>query len=138
MALPSVGGGRQFGDGNLNEIVIGSMAAPQTATSSATLTVAQVTGGVLVGDPSTSAASYTLPTAAAIDAAMGNMKVGSTFDLTIINLGTSSGVITVLTGTGITLSGMVTMPITTSAGSSGTFRFRKTATTPTFTCYRVS
>ncbi len=137
MALPSVGGGYQPNDGNLNEIRIGVMAAPQTATATATLTAAQVTGGVLVGDPSTSAASYTLPTAAAIDAVMTNLKVGSTFDWTVINLGTSSGVITILTGTGITLVGMVTMPITTSAGSSGTFRFRKTGDA-TYTAYRVS
>lgn len=138
MAIPSVGGGYQPNDGNLNELRIGVMAAPQTATATATLTAAQVTGGVLVGDPSTSAASYTLPTASAIDAVMTNMKVGSTFDLTVINLGTSSGVITILAGTGITLVGMVTMPITTSAGSTGTFRFRKTATTPTYTAYRVA
>jgi len=138
MAIPNVGGGYQQNDGNLNELRIGVMAAPQTATATATLTAAQVTGGVLVGDPSTSAASYTLPTAADIDAVMTNMKVGSTFDLTIVNLGTSSGIITVITNTGLTLVGMVTMPITTSAGSSGTFRFRKTATTPTYTVYRVS
>lgn len=137
MALPSVGGGYQQNDGNLNEIRIGVMAAPQTATSSATLTAAQVTGGVLVGDPSTSAANYTLSTAASIDAVMTNLKVGSTFDLTIINLGTSSGVITVLTGTGITLVGMATLPITTSAGSSGTWRFRKTGDAA-YTAYRVS
>ncbi len=137
MALPSVGGGYQPNDGNLNELRIGVMAAPQTASGTATLTAAQVTGGVLVGDPSTSAASYTLPTGTQIDAVMTNLKVGSTFDLTIINLGTSSGVITVLVGTGITLSGMVTMPITTSAGSSGTFRFRKTDTA-TYTVYRIS
>lgn len=137
MALPSVGGGYQSNDGNLNEIRIGVMGSPQTATATANLTAAQVTGGVLVGDPSTSAASYTLPTGTAIEAVMTNLKVGSTFDLTIINLGTSSGVITVVTNTGLTLSGMVTMPITTSAGSSGTFRFRKTDTA-TFTVYRVS
>lgn len=137
MALPSVGGGYQPNDGNLNELRIGVMAAPQTATATATLTAAQVTGGVLVGDPSTSAASYTTPTGTAIDAVMTNMKVGSTFDLVVINLGTSSGVITILAGTGITLVGMVTMPITTSAGSSGTFRFRKTGT-GTYTVYRVA
>lgn len=137
MALPSVGGGYQPNDGNLNELRIGVMASPQTATSTATLTAAQVTGGVLVGDPSTSAANYTFPTGTAIDGVMTNLKVGSTFDLTIINLGTSSGVITVVTNTGLTLVGMLTLPITTSAGSSGTFRFRKTGD-GTYTVYRVS
>lgn len=137
MALPSIGGGYQNTDGNLNELRIGTMASPQTAAGTATLTAAQVTGGVLVGNPSTSAANYTLPTAASIDAVMTNLKVGSTFDLTIINLGTSSGVITVLVGTGITLVGMVTLPITTAAGSSGTFRFLKTGTAA-YTAYRVA
>lgn len=137
MALPNVGGGYQVGDGNLNELNLGFMAEPQTATSTATLTAAQVTGGVLVANPSTSAASYTLPTATAIDAVMTNAKVGSTFDWTVINLGTSSGVVTILVGTGITLTGMVTLPITTSAGSTGTFRFRKTATAA-WTAYRIA
>lgn len=136
-ALPSVGGGQQIGDGDLQELLMGYMPAPQTATSTATLTVAQITGRFLVGDPSTSAASYTLPTGTATDAVMTNAKVGSTFDLTIINLGTSSGVITLLVGTGWTIVGMATMPITTSAGSSGTFRCRKTGV-GTWTAYRIS
>ena len=48
MALPSVGGGYQFNDGNLNELTIGVQPAPQTATSTATLTVTQLLGGLLV------------------------------------------------------------------------------------------
>jgi hypothetical protein len=137
MAIPSVGGGQQIGDGNLNELKIGVMPAPQTATSTATLTTAQILGGVLVGDPSTSAASYTLPTVADTEAVLVNAKVGSTFDLHVINLGTSSGIITMVVGTGWTLSGMVTLPITTLAGSSGLFRARKTGT-GAWTMYRVS
>lgn len=137
MALPSVGGGQQINDGNLNELVIGTMPAPQTATATATLTAAQVTGGMLVGNPSTSAASYTLPTVAAVEAVMVNAKVGSYFELIVINLGTSSGVITFVTNTGWTLVGMLTLPITTSAGSSATFRAYKTAA-GAWTLYRVS
>ena len=137
MALPSVGGGYQVGDGNRNEILMGDQPAPQTATSTATLSAAQVTGGILVGDPSTSAANYTLPSVTDVEAVMVNAKVNNTFDLTIINLGTSSGVITVVAGTGWTLVGMVTLPITTSAGSSGTFRARKTGT-GAWTLYRVA
>ena len=80
-----------------NEALLEMWASTKWATATATLTAAQVTGGVLVGDPSTSAASYTLPTASAIDAVMTNMKVGSTFDLTVINLGTSSSVTAAVT-----------------------------------------
>jgi hypothetical protein len=71
-----------------------------------------------------------------LDAALPNKKINTTFDLTIINLGTSSGVITVVTGTGITLVGMATLPITTAAGSSGTWRFRKTGVAA-WTAYRI-
>lgn len=137
MALPSIGGGEQIGDGNVNELQLGYMAAPQTATSTATLTAAQMTGGMLVGNPSTSAANYTLPTVATVEAILTNAKVGSTFDWFIVNLGTSSGVITVVTNTGWTLSGMVTLPITTSAGSSGHFRAYKTGS-GAWTLYRIS
>lgn len=137
MALPNVGGGYQPTDGNLSELVLGTQATPQTATSTATLTAAQITGGILVGDPSTSAASYTLPTVALTEAVVTNAKVGSFFDLNIINLGTSSGIITILVGTGWTLVGMVTLPITTSAGSSAVFRCVKTGV-GTWTAYRRS
>ena len=137
MALPKVGGGYQQNDGNLNELVIGKAAAPQTATTTATLTAAQITGGLLVGSPGTGAASYTLPVVADVEAILTNEKVGSTFTFTIVNLGTSSGVITIVTNTGWTLVGMLTMPITTSAGSSGTFMARKTGD-GTMTLYRVS
>ena len=140
MALPSVGGGYQDTDGNQNEITIGVQPAPQTATATATLTVAQTTGGILVGNPSTTAASYTLPTAALLDATMTNMKVNSTFSLVIINLGTSTGLITVVVGTGITAVGNLIVAITGSAagvGGAGEFLFRKTGDAA-YTVYRVA
>ena len=140
MALASIGGGYQFTDGNQNELPMGTQVAPQTATATATLSVAQVTGGLLVGNPVTTAASYTLPTATLLDAQMTNMKVNSTFTLTIINLGTSTGLITVVAGAGITTSGNLVVAITGSAagvGGAATFLFRKTDTAA-YTVYRVS
>jgi hypothetical protein len=140
MALASVGGGYQYTDGNQNEQTIGTQAAQQTATSTATLTVAQITGGILVGSPSTTAANYTLPTATLIDATMTNMKTNSTFTLVVINLGTSTGLITVVVGTGITSVGNLVVPITGSAaGVSGAaeFLFRKTDTAA-YSVYRVA
>ena len=140
MALPTIGGGQQIGDGNLNELLLGFNAAPQTATATATLTVTQIINGLLVGNPSTSAASYTLPTAALIDATVTNAKVGSTFDLTIINLGTSTGLITVVVGTGITAVGNLVVAITGSAagvGGAAQFRFRKTGDAA-YTVYRIA
>lgn len=136
MALPSVGGGSQLGDGNVNEETMAFMAPVQTATSTATLTATQITGKILVGDPSTSAASYTLPTVVLLEALLTNAHIGSTFDLTVINLGTSSGVITVLVGTGWTIVGKATVPITTTDGSSVTFRALKTGS-GAWTLYNV-
>ena len=140
MALPSVGGGYQFNDGNTNELEIDTQAAQQTATATATLTTAQTLGGLLVGDPTTTAATYTFPTATAIDAVMTNMKTNSTFRLTVINLGTSTGLITMAVGTGITAVGNLVVAITGSAagvGGAAQFLFRKTGTAA-YTVYRVA
>jgi len=135
MALPNGAGGYQVGAGNRAETVLGALAAPQTATSTATLTAAQVTGNWLVANPSTSAATYTLPTAALIDAAVPNATVGSTFDLAVVNVGTSSGTVTLATATGITDGGnaFVAVAITSSA----LFRFRKTAE-GAYTVYKIA
>ena len=140
MALPSVGGGYQFTDGNTNELEIDTQAAQQTATATATLTTAQTLGGLLVGDPTTTAATYTFPTATAIDAVLTNMKTNSTFRLTVINLGTSTGLITMAVGTGITAVGNLVVAITGSAagvGGAAQFLFRKTGTAA-YTVYRVA
>ena len=83
----------------------------------------------MVGNPSTTAATYTLPTAAQLDASLTNAKVGSTFELAVINLGTSTGLITVAVGTGITAVGNLVVAITGSAagvGGAAQFLFRKT------------
>lgn len=139
MALPSVGGGYQYTDGNQNEQVMEIQAAPATATATATLTVAQLTSGLLVCDPSTSAASYTMPTAAAIDAVMTNMKINSAFLLNVVNLGTSSGILTFVVGTGITSVGNLLVAIGSAAGVNGAaqFLFRKTGTAA-YSVYRVA
>jgi len=140
MALPNSGGGYQFTDGNTNEIIMGVQPTPPTATATATLTVAQTTGSILVGNPSTTAATYTFPTAVAIDAVFNNSKPNSTFDLTVINLGTSTGLITMAVGTGITAVGNLVVGITGSAaGASGAaqFTFLKTAT-GAYTVYRIA
>jgi len=135
MAIPSVGGGYQVGDGNLNELTLEFTGVPQTATATATLTAAQVTGEMLVANPSASAAVYTLPTAAQIDAVVTNSKPGTFFDLYVVNIGTSSGTVTFATATGITDGGnaFVAFPIT----SSGVLRFRKTDTAA-YTVYKVA
>jgi len=133
--LPNGAGGYQLGDGNLNELTIGYMAAPQTATATTTLTAAQVTGEMLVANPSTTAATYTLPTAASIDVVVTSAKVGSTFDLNIINTGTSTGTVTLATATGITDGGNAFVAVAVTA--SALFRFRKTGDAA-YTVYKVA
>jgi len=140
MALPSVGGGYQFTDGNTNELEIETQAAPQTATSTATLSTTQVLNGLLVVDPTTTASTLTMPTATAIDAVMTNLKTNSTFRLTVVNIGTSTGVVTMAVGTGITAVGNLVVAITGSAagvGGAAQFLFRKTGTAA-YTVYRVA
>jgi hypothetical protein len=139
MALSGVGGGYQIGDGNLNEVKTGSMAAVKTATDTATLTVAQTLGNVIVATP-TAAATFTLPTVSDVEAVLVNAKVGMTFDLSIINLATTDAFdITVAAGTGWTLVGNVAVEAKSSisVNSSGLFRARKTAAT-TWTMYRIA
>lgn len=135
MALPSVGGGYQVGDGNLAEARLSTSPDPTTATVTATLTTAQLLSGILLGSPGTSAAAYTTPTGTQIDAVLTNAKVGSCFDLCIVNVnGSTSGVITLTAGTGITIVGLATVVAT--AGTAQTWRFRRTGT-GTYTAYRI-
>jgi len=127
MALPTVGGGYQFNDGNLNEVKLTVAAAPATATDSATLSVSQLTNGIIIGTPTTTAA-YTLPLAADVDSTLSNAKVGSTFDFRVINT-TTAGVITVTTNTGWTIGSGGSQGLMTVAATAGTvrsFRARKT------------
>lgn len=135
MALPNGAGGYQLGDGNLNEVVLGYQAAPVSVTATATLTAAQVASGVLlVGSGATTAQTYTLPTGTALDALVSSAKVNSTFELVLVNLGTSSGTAALAAGTGVTDGGNATVAI--SATSSGRFLFRRTGDA-TYVVYRV-
>ena len=128
MALPSVGGGYQFNDGNLNEVKLTVAAVPTTAADSATLTAAQLINGIIIGTPTTTAA-YTLPLATDLDAVLTNSKPGSTFDFRVINT-TTAGVITMTTNTGWTVGTSGSQGLMTVAATAGTvrsFRARKTS-----------
>jgi hypothetical protein len=128
MALPSVGGGYQFNDGNLDEVKMSAISVPATAVDSATLTVTQLINGIVLGSPTTTAA-YTLPLATTLDNTLTNSKAGSTFDFRIINV-TGSGVITVTTNTGWSIGSSGSQGLMTVAATAGTvrsFRARKTS-----------
>jgi hypothetical protein len=133
MALPISGGGYQVGDGNTSEVQMGAQATPiELPIGTVNLTPAQLTSGLYITVAGTAARTHNLPTGAAMDAALPNAKVGSTFDVAVVNLGTSSGVITVQAGTGFTIVGVATVAVTTSAQ----FRARRAADN-TWVLYRL-
>lgn len=137
MALPNGAGGYQLGDGNQNEIQFVAQPTPTSvAAGDATLTAAQLATKIILGSPGTSAAAYTLPTGALMDAAFSSMPNNTAFDFSVVNVdGSSSGVITMTAGTGWTIVGLATVVAT--AGTAQTFRARKTGTA-TWTLYRIA
>jgi hypothetical protein len=118
MALPNGSGGYQFTDGNLNEIVMGTQAAPIAKTAAATLTTADLANGIITYNGAV--ANLTTPTGVEIDAAFSSMKVNSCFDIFINNIG-STNTVTLAGGTGVTLNGVGTVV----AGAACNFRARK-------------
>jgi hypothetical protein len=122
MALANGSGGYQPTSGNLNEVVLGSAAAPQTATDTATLTAAQISGGMLVVTP-TANATYTTPTAALIDTAIPNARAGHTFDMSLVN--TAAFTTNFTMGSGVTNGGGSTTA--NLASNCALYRFRKVA-----------
>jgi hypothetical protein len=142
MAIPNGGGGYQLGAGNGSEVVMGALAAPPANLGAgATLTGAQIAAGILlVGASQTTAQTFTLPSATLLDTAatavVPNARIGSTFELVVINTGTGSGsaALSMGSGTGFTDGGNATIAL--SAQTSGRFLFRKTADAA-WTVYRV-
>jgi hypothetical protein len=133
MAFPSTGGGYQFTDGNINEVKIYPQLAPgATTATSVSLSAAVVTNGLFTSN-NTAAVAITLPTVATLEALVINPRVGTAFDFAIINLGSSSGAVTMTTNTGWTLVGSVTVAISTSAR----FTARKSADNA-WVLYRVA
>lgn len=106
---------------------------PTALTSTSTLTIAQLLTDIVTVTSST-AVTLTLPTGTLTDAGIlsGGLAINESFDWVIINLGTSSGAVTMAAGTTHTYVGSATVAINTSAG----FRTRKTAAN-TFVTYRI-
>jgi hypothetical protein len=137
MALPTVGGGYQFNDGNLSEVKMSVASAPATATDTATLTADQLLNGIIIGTP-TATATYTLPLATAIDSTLSNSKVGTTFEFRVITAAAYG--ITIATNTGWTIGSSGTQGLMTIAATAGTvrsFRARKTGD-GTWALYAIS
>lgn len=130
--IPNGEGGYQLGAGNLLE---GNMqvATVTSLTGDATLTAAQVAGGIISCNKGSDAGlTVTTPTGALLDAGFPSAKVGSTFELTITNNNNSgaSSTVTFSGGTGVTVVGSGT--VARYGGS--TYRFVKTGTA-TYSAY---
>lgn len=117
--------------------------APATATGTATLTTAQMLSKILVSTPG-GAATYTTPTGTALKAALqavGPLEANDTFDLTVINVGSTTQDVTMAGGTDVTFVGEVILrpgaDAATEHAGQGTWRFRYT-TGVTFIGYRVA
>ena len=121
MALPNGAGGYQVGDGNLNEVILGTQVAPAAYTAAASpLLVADLIKGIITYDAG-GANDLQLPTVANLEAAVSSAKVNSAFEFSVLALG--AGTATITTNTGWTLVG--NMAVATTIAKK--FRARKLA-----------
>ena len=130
MALPNGAGGYQLGDGNLNEVVLNTQSAPIAKTAAATLTAAELANGIITYNGA--AVNLTMPLGTDLDAAFASMKVNSSFDFNIINIGGTNAA-TVTANTGVTLVGVAAV----SANTACTWRVRRTDVA-TYVAYRIA
>jgi hypothetical protein len=130
MALPNGAGGYQVGDGNIGEVTLGTSAIPTAYTAAATLTTLDLAGGAVVYT-SASTADLTLPAVSVVNADISSAKTNSSFEFSLI--ATSTGVPTIVVGTGWTLVGVGTGV----ASRSVLFRAVKTSAT-TYNLYRIA
>lgn len=128
--LPNGAGGYQLGDGNITEVNMTTSAIPTALTAATTLTAANLAGGLVVYT-SASTANLTLPTVALVNAEISSAKINSAFEFSLVT--TSTGVPTLVVGTGWTLVGSGAGV----ASLSTLFRAVKTSET-TYNLYRIA
>jgi hypothetical protein len=100
--LPNGAGGYQLGDGNLTEVNLSTSPVPTAYTAAATVTTLDLSGGLIVYT-SASTADLTLPAVTVVNADISSAKINSAFDIALV--ATSTGVPTIVVGTGWTLVG---------------------------------
>ena len=116
-----------------------STVRPVLAASNAdtTLTAAQTIGGIVTMTPASTDKTITSPSASAILSQLGDgARVGSSFELTIVNVASATRALTLAAGSGVTLGGATGMA-TIAAATSATYVGVVTAIgTPAVTFYR--
>lgn len=124
-------------DLSVQEVVISKRPLKAATDAATTLTAAETVNGVVTMTPTTGRA-LTTPTGAALkDHIGGPLEIGSSFELTVVNVAASTHAITLTAAaSGITLGGVAGMA-TVAAATSATYVFVCTAVgTPAFTVYR--
>lgn len=120
--------------------------APAAKTTSATLTAAELEGGLITGNQGAAgAAAYTMPLATDLEGYLrkvyGNAGFDDSFDVSVINLSVVAAEdITMTTNTGWTLVGSMVVEsneATAQKGPSAAFRVRRTGANA-FTLYRLA
>jgi hypothetical protein len=116
-------------------------AAPAAKTVSATLTAAEVVGGLItVNQGASGASALQMPINTALDAALPSMQVDDSFDFSLVNISTVAAEDASITvNTGVTVVGNMTVASNAAVGdqATGIFRVRKTAAS-TYVVYRVA
>ena len=115
-------------------VVLAQGAPTAETTTTPTFAAAEIKGGIITSTQ-TAAVTGTLDTGADMDTALAGNIFGTNYaiDWTLINLGSSSGAVTMTASTGHTYVGNATVAIATSAR----FRSRRTAA-DTWITYRLS
>lgn len=118
-----------------------TMSAPAAKTTSATLTAAEILGGLLTANQGAAgAATYTMPLGTDLAAALpADFATGDTFQFSIINISTNSAeIVTVAGNTGTTAVGNMTIAANNATTNQawGTFRVRQTGAAA-YSFYRV-
>lgn len=106
------------------------------ANEATTLTADQTIGGIVTMTPSAGRA-LTTPTATEIVTALGDgTRVGTSFELTVVNVAAATHAITLTAGTGITLGGVSGMATVAAASSATYVGYVTNVGTPAVTFYR--
>lgn len=98
-----------------------------TTATNLTVTTAMIAGGILAHNPGAVATNLNLPTAAALAAEFGEMRAGDTICFQVINAGTTTGVDTLVAGSGGSIPANVLA--TVAIGTSRTVYIRFTSAT---------
>ena len=99
-----------FDSVNAEEYLVKNTTVTTDATAGArTYTAPELLGGLILRDPAGAGRSDVTPTAAAIIAELEDQPIGASFEFTIRNTADANETITVTAGTGVTLSGTMTI-----------------------------